>query len=193
LIKTIESLKNELKEEKNKIKILEEKFKKLNIKYEKDIKSLGDKLKEEKEKNQILENEIKKFQKDNEERQKISKENNLNINSKESLANGIIEKDREIKELKKKLSRYPFDLNEGEKMMTVNFILYEQKINNFSVVYKNTDIFNLLEKQLYEEYKEFYETENYFTVNGRKIHKLKSLDENQIKNNDLIILNLLDI
>ena len=78
-------------------------------------------------------------------------------------------------------------------MLTVNFISAEQKINNYSIICKNTDIFNYLEKKLYEEYKEFYDTENYFTVNGKKIHKLKSLDENQIKNNDVIVLNTLDL
>jgi len=78
-------------------------------------------------------------------------------------------------------------------MLTVNFISSEQKINNYSIICKNTDIFNYLEKKLYEEYKEFYDTENYFTVNGKKIHKLKSLDENQIKNNDVIVLNTLDL
>ena len=193
LMDTIESLENDLKEERNKIRILEDKFNKLNIEFEKDIKALQSELEEEKGKNQILESKVKKYEKDNEEKQKILKESNANINSKESLVNAILEKDREVKELKKRLSRYPFDLNEGEKMMTVNFISFEQKINNYSVICKNTDIFNLIEKQLYEEYKEFYETENYFTVNGRKIHKLKSLDENQIKNNDVIILNTLDI
>ena len=67
-------------------------------------------------------------------------------------------------------------------MMTINFISAEQKINNYSIICKNTDIFNNIEKMLYDEFKEFYETENYFTVSGKKIHKLKSLDENNIKN-----------
>ncbi len=78
-------------------------------------------------------------------------------------------------------------------MMTINFISIDQKVNNYSLICKNTDIFNNIEKKLYDEFKEFYETENYFTVNGKKIHKLKNLDENQIKNNDVIILNKIDI
>ena len=109
------------------------------------------------------------------------------------MINTILIKDKEINELKKKLSRYPFELNEGEKMMTINFISDNQKINNCSIICKNTDVFNVIEKKLYEEYKEFYESENYFTVHGQKVHKLKSLDENNIKNNDVIILNVIDI
>ena len=178
LIKKIESLEKKLKEEKSRNQILVEKFEK--------------ELEEEKVKNKILEDKIKNFQKEYEGKQhSFVKE--INDNSKDSLMNIILEKDREVNELKKKLLRYPFELNEGEKMITVNFISAEQKINNYCVICKNTDIFNYLEKKLYEEYKEFYETENYFTVNGKKIHKLKSLDENQIKNNDVIVLNTLDI
>ena len=194
LIKKIESLEKELKEEKSKNQSLLEKFDKLNIDFEKDKKTLEKELKKEKEKNQILEDKIKKNQKEFKAKQKnFLKEGNDISNSKESLVNAILEKDREVNELKKKLLRYPFELNEGEKMLTVNFISSEQKINNYSIICKNTDIFNYLEKKLYEEYKEFYDTENYFTVNGKKIHKLKSLDENQIKNNDVIVLNTLDL
>ena len=76
--------------------------------------------------------------------------------------------------------------------MTVNFISADQKVQHYSLICKNTDTFNVLEKKLYEDYKEFYETENYFTFNGKKIHKLKSLDENNIRNNDIIMLNVIE-
>ena len=76
--------------------------------------------------------------------------------------------------------------------MTVNFSSVDQKLQNYSILSKNTDIFNTLEKKLYEDYKEFYETENYFTVNGKKINKSKSLKENEIHNNDVIMLNIYD-
>ena len=69
----------------------------------------------------------------------------------------------------------------------------DNKIQNYSLICKNTDTFNIIEKMVYDEYKEFYETENYFTVNGKKINKYKNLEENNIHNNDVIILNVLDI
>ena len=102
----------------------------------------------------------------------------------------IIEKDEEIKELKLKLSRYPMELKEGEKLMTINLTTIDSKIQNYSIICKNTDIFNNIEKKIYEEYKEYYDTENYFTVNGKKINRFKNLDENNIHNNDVIILNM---
>ena len=46
---------------------------------------------------------------------------------------------------------------------------------------------------LYEEYEEYSETENFFTVNGDRISKFKTLDENKIHNNDAILLNTNDI
>jgi hypothetical protein len=69
----------------------------------------------------------------------------------------------------------------------------DSKIQNYSLICKNTDTFNIIEKKVYEEYKEFYETENYFTVNGRKINKNKTLAENNIHNNDIIVLNVIDL
>ena len=127
----------------------------------------------------IKNNEIKNFSEKNK--------------SKEELYNIIIEKEKELKNLKLKISRYPFELKEGEKIMTVNFMSVDHIIQNYSLICKNTDIFNNIEIKLYEDYKEYYNTENYFTVNGNKINKNKNLDENNIHNNDVIVLNIHDI
>ena len=166
LKKRINTLENELKEEKNKNKILEEKIKSLN-------KELDEKT-----------NIIKNLKKNNETK---------NASSKEELYNIIIEKDKEIKNLKIILSRYPFELKDGEKLMTVNFMSVDNNIQHFSLICKNTDIFNFIEKKVYDEYKVYYNSENYFTVNGKKVNKYKNLEENEIHNNDVVILNILDI
>ena len=85
------------------------------------------------------------------------------------------------------------ELKEGEKLMNINFTTSDSKIQNYSIICKNTDIFNNIEKKLYEDYNEYYDTDNYFTVNGIKIHRFKNLDENNIHNNDVIILNIIEI
>jgi len=177
LIKKINILESELKEEKNANKILEEKIKSLT--------------KELEEKNNII-NILKR----NKESNDVSDKNINSISdkkSKEELFNAILEKDKEIKDLKLTISRYPFELREGEFLLTVNFMSIDSKIQNFSLICKNTDTFNTIEKKVYDEYKEFYETENYFTVNGNRINKYKTLDENNIHNNDVIVLNVLDL
>ena len=77
--------------------------------------------------------------------------------------------------------------------MTINFTTIDKRIQNYSIICKNTDIFNTIEKKLYEDYEEYYCTQNYFTINGRKIEKCKNLEENNIHDNDAIILNIIDI
>ena len=67
----------------------------------------------------------------------------------------------------------------------------DQKIHS-SYICKNTDIFSRLEALLYKDYPEYQEEENFFTVNGIKIIKSKSLEDNKIKNNDIVILNKID-
>ena len=119
----------------------------LNKEKEKN-KKLENELLEEKNKNKDLEEIINKLKlelnkknenfKGNEEK----KEKLINETEKESLYKTILEKDKEIKELRNKLSRYPFELNEGEELMVINFKSVDQKIQNYSVICKKTDIFN---------------------------------------------------
>ena len=179
-----EEKKSNINDEEQEDNVLKENLEKYKIEIEKlnkKINELEDELKKEKNKNKVLEEKIKIF------------ENSEKYKSKEELFSSIMLKDKELNELKIKLGRYPIELNEGEKLMTVNFVSVDSRIQHYSLICKNTDIFNVIEKRLYDDYKEYYETENYFTVNGTKIHKLKSLEENKINNNDVIILNTFDI
>ena len=103
--------------------------------------------------------------------------------------NEIFERDKEIKDLKVKLSWFPFELKEGERLLSIIFNSVDQKIQ-YSIICKNTDKFNKIESKLYEYYYEYSESENYFTVNGSKINKFKTLEENKIHDNDIIILKI---
>ena len=58
----------------------------------------------------------------------------------------------------------------------------------YSIICKNTQKFNELEKQLYKDYPEYSKSDNYFMINGNRVDKTKSLDGNKIRNNDVIIL-----
>jgi len=88
-------------------------------------------------------------------------------------------------------SRFPFDLSEGEKLISIIIVSTDQKIHH-SFICKNTDKFTKIEYLLYEIYPEYMESENYFIANGNKINKYKSLEENDIKNSDIITLNKFD-
>ena len=100
------------------------------------------------------------------------------------LVNQINQKDEEIKDLR---ANMPFNLKQGEKLISVIFISVDQKIH-YSIICKNTDIFKKLEKKFYEKYPEYKNTKNDFIVNGKKINKTKNLDENKIKNSDIITI-----
>ena len=41
---------------------------------------------------------------------------------------------------------------------------------------------------LYNKYPKYTDTENYFLVSGKKVNKHKTLENNNIKNNDIITL-----
>ena len=57
---------------------------------------------------------------------------------------------------------------------------------------KKTDNFAKIEASLYEYYPKFKETENYFLVNGKKVNKHKTFEENKINDNDLLTLGVFD-
>ena len=55
---------------------------------------------------------------------------------------------------------------------------------------KNTDDFTNIEKILYKKYPKYKDFENYFLVNGTKINRHRTLEENKIKNNDILTLEI---
>ena len=75
--------------------------------------------------------------------------------------------------------------------MTVNFKSLDQKIQNYSIICKKSDIFSKLEEKLYIDNSGSFDVNN-FIVNGLKIDKSKSLEENKIHNNDIIIISKYD-
>ena len=133
---------------------------------------LKENLEKEKLKNKDLSEKIKELE------NKIAEENNVY--------------EKEIKDLKLKLSRYPLLLNEGDKLMSIIFTTANRAIYH-SVICKNNELFSNVESRLYEEgFPEYKETKNFFTFNGLKVNKNETLEENKIKNSDVIILNVVD-
>ena len=65
-------------------------------------------------------------------------------------------------------------------------------INNYTMSCKSTDLFVKLEKRLYNDYPEYKKKETYFLVNARKIKRFLTVEENKIKNNDIISLFVVD-
>ena len=195
-----------INEEKNKNKILKEKISNLEILSKEKEKLIN----EEKNKNKILNEKLLEIQKLLDEKEKTNqklnekilyleniqkvKEEKINDEKKKfeelnkkfnKLLDDLESKDKEIKKLNEMKSRFPFELLENEKLMTVIIMSGDQKIH-YSIICKNTEKFTTIEHKLYEKYPEYLESENYFLINGNKVNKYKSLDENKIKNSDII-------
>ena len=100
-------------------------------------------------------------------------------------------KEKEIKKLNEMISRFPFELLENEKLMTIIIISGDQTVL-YSIICKNTQKFTEIEHNLYQKYPEYLESENYFLTNGKKINKYRTLEENKIKNGDIILFDVLE-
>ena len=184
----IDELKSQLIKEKEKNKQLEE-----------IIKILKNDLVNEKNKNKnlvICITDLKNNLNKDIEKQKLNEENEatkklIGDELKSSYLETIIDKEKEIKELKLKLSRLPFTLEEEEKLMSIIFASSDKKFIH-SIICKNTDEFYKIEAQLYKSFPDYSEKEIVFNLNGKKINKYKTLEQNNIKNNDVIILNIIE-
>ncbi len=174
-------------------------LKKQVLEYQEEILQLKKDLKKEQNKNELLEKKAKELEQLLKEQKELKiKIQEKGIDSNDNNTNKLIEvyeemqkKDKKIQELKEIIDRYPIELSKDEKLMTLIFISFDQRIH-YSIICKNTDLFSKVEKSLYNEYPEYEENENYFTVNGIKINRHKTLEENKIKNNNIITLNSLD-
>ena len=148
-----------------------------------------------------LEKKITKLQNINEyleKELKIEREKNYNFSNKENTPNEdtnkiiklydeISENHKKIKYKKGKIERFPFDLCENEKIMSV-IISTEDKNILYSVTAKNTDKFLGIEEKFYDAFSEFGKVENSFYINGNKINKYQTLEETAIKDSGLIII-----
>ena len=135
-----------------------------------------------------LKNKIKEKEKDIEELKKQLNENK-EINEKLLLEKKKIENLQE--NLKEEIDnfKYYFKLGENEKLIRIIFQSTDQIIIDYGLICKNTDIFTNIEQILYNKYSIYKDTENYFASNGNKINKYKTLEDNKIKSNDIILLN----
>ena len=164
----IEELKKQLNDEKNKNKQLIDENNNLKEKIKKLNKDMS-KIQEFKDKIKLLENDL--IKKNNEIQQLLNK-NNIPLKTKFKITS----------------------IKAGEEIMGINFVsMGNQDIVNYNLVCKNNDLFIRLEERLYEDFPKFKEYETYFEVNGKRIKRFKTLEQNNIKTNDVINIFIIDI
>ena len=136
----------------------------------------------------INQNDLEKIK---ELEEKLKEVNDI-LHDRINKANSIINiNQKTIEELKEKLSRFPFEILKGEKLMSIIVISSDKKLHR-AIICKNTELFCDLEKKIYQN-NDKIDIGNYFTLNGKKIDETKSLDDNNIKDNDIIVLNNLKV
>ena len=180
----IERLKRELKEEKEKNKNLENIINELRTKNKNDTQELKNEIKSYVEKIEKMKNDIQKLSSENNNLKDKMKGQYTKNNSDE-----IISLYKRIDDLNAKLKRYPFILEEGEKIMSIIFTSVDQNLN-YSMICKNTDTINQLESKLYQEYSKLDRAHYYFICNGNVLNKFEKLEKLKIKNGDIIVLNV---
>jgi len=158
------------------------------------IKQLETELNNEKEKNKKLNEQIRNYKKNRQDlNEKLSGNNSIDNNKILELEKIIATKTDEINVLKSKLNDSNIDnIQPGEKIIAIGFISSDQTIQNFFRPCKDSDLFVRLEEKLYDEYPKYKDVETYFLVNGKKVLRFKSMKENNIKNGQVIMLNIVE-
>ena len=95
---------------------------------------------------------------------------------------------KEINDLKSRLSRYEnnIEVNLGD-LVVINFESVDGQIRRGIQCMKN-EIFVIAEEKLYKFYEAFRDTNNKFTINEIEIKRFKTIEENNIKDGDKVVL-----
>jgi predicted RNase H-like nuclease (RuvC/YqgF family) len=76
-----------------------------------------------------------------------------------------------------------------DQMLIIQIKSINQMVD-MSFACKKTDLFVRIEEKLYNEYPEYRDLNTYYTVGGRTVKRFRNMEENNIKNNDKILLNV---
>ena len=152
---------------------MEQKFNELSNQIEEE-KNRNNKLIQENAKLNIIINDEKK-----------NKRNDSNEKTK--LHETIKDLQEKNKNLDEKLKRFPFILGKAERLMSIVFISKDEKVC-MPIICKNTDKIKDLEKYFYDKFPEYSNLENEFLSNGKYVDKYQTLENNNIKNSQIIII-----
>ena len=160
-----------------------------------EIVNLRRELKDEKEKNKKLQDTINNLNNTiNQLKQEHYTEINKLTEKNKELEKLLEEKNKEINDYIFKLSNSSnneqlISVKTGDKIIAVLFMTQgSQDIFNYTMACKTSDLFVRLEERLYHDFPKYRNYETFFMVNTRRIFRFKTLEENKIKNNDIISL-----
>ena len=159
------------------------------------IDNLIRELEEERKKNKKFKDTINQLKKTyNNEIEKYNNDMNKLKKKNKELEKLLAEKNKEIDDYIFKLSNSSkseqiTSFNPGDKIMVVLFMTQgSNDILNYAMACKSKDLFIRLEEKLYNDFPKYRNYETFYMVNARRIFRFKTLEENNIKNNDIISL-----
>ena len=136
------------------------------------------------EANQKIEAQKKEIQELKYQISMIKSEGMTQVNS---LMEIIDKKDKQIKQLRDKPNNKNVNSVNFNDIKTVQFMSMDI-IVNFAIACIGTETFSEVEEKLYKKYPEYRETDNRFMSKGIMIKRFKTINENGIKNGDIILL-----
>ena len=111
------------------------------------------------------------------------------------MVSNLEKKDIELEKLKNDLIKtnntQSINTNQNDNVIAVAFTTIDKKFI-YPLPCKLTDSFGKLEEKLYEKFPQYKEVNTYFTDSDRAIKGFKTIQENEIKCSDIIILNVVE-
>ena len=161
-----------------------------NKKLEEEIQRLKNKINELKNNNNNLMNEnnslkqrLRNLNQFNQLNQ-MNQFNQMHIYEINNLRQIIIQKDKEINELKSKMPNSKVYMND---IMVINFLSIDQNIR-CGISCLADDTFAEVEEKLYKKFNEFRNTNNILLFGGNTILRFKKVRENNIHDGDTILV-----
>ena len=127
---------------------------------------------------------------------KLNNLNNLynnNLSLIQNLQINLNQKEQELQQLKNNLYSNSNITNTKNKWgFAIKFISTNQEINHHPIVCNEKDLISRLEEELYNEYPKYKDYNTYLTCNGNILKRFKTIGENKIKKNDVILVNIVE-
>ena len=108
----------------------------------------------------------------------------MNINEINNLKQIIIQKDKEINELKSKILKRNVNMDD---IMVINFLSTDQNIR-CGISCLADDTFAEVEEKLYKKFDKFRDTNNVLLFGGNIILRFKKVKENNLHDGDTILI-----
>ena len=118
---------------------------------------------------------------------------NNNLYLIQNLQNNLNQKEQELQQIKNKLNTNSNITNTQNKWgFPIKFISTNQEIYYHAMICNEKDLISRLEEELYNEYPNYKEYNTYLTCHGNILKRFKTIGENNIKKNDVILVNIME-